>query len=193
MKSRSASLSALCAFLAFASVATAESTSNVRISAAEVIRMASGNGRGDFPLPGAWAGVWSLDESEYDCTTNDFLGGDSFIETLCTGQQLDFVIGAGGLDCVLNEMTDTNINFDCTLMKDLGGCIYTLTVSLVAQRTGDTFTATITRSEDFDPDTCSEDSCVRTETVANRIAPEPPDCTSAVEPETWGRVKALYR
>jgi hypothetical protein len=182
------SLFACALFLSFASAA--QSAELRPLSFTDMLRAM--NSRGNPTLPSAWAGVWDFDDADYDCGTNEFLGSDPSVDTLCTG---DTFQEEGKLDCS-GTASDTEIDIACTGSSEIfPGCNVTSTFTLQATRSGETLTAVATFSFDFEPDDCAfqEDSCIRTETTGTRIAPEPAECSTPVEPNTWGRVKAAYR
>lgn len=196
MKSSIVSLVVFAAVSCFASLASAEPLPVKQPSFADMLRMAAFKARGDATLPAAWAGVWNFEDDDYDCTTNDFLNSDTNVDTLCTGEQLDPSDFGIEMDCTVTTLNDTDIDIDCSGIYDPGfppGCTITIGFSLVAHRSGDALTATAVFSQDYATACLVADDCIRTETVGTRIGPEPPNCLTAVEPETWGRVKALYR
>lgn len=146
---------------------------------------------GDTTVPPEWGGVWEFNDTDYDCTTGDFLSSDTDSVTLCTGEE---IYPAPGATC--SGSTDgTSISITCTGTAGFPPiCTVNYTFTLTADRSGDTLTATSTFTQVSTPPDCfGPDGCIRTETIGNRIAPEPTPCTSPVEPDAWGKVKSRYR
>ncbi len=186
-------------FASIVLVALASSASAAEVprpTLSDVFHAMSRSSGGEFTLPAAWAGVWEFTDSDYDCITEEFKNTDVNEDTLCTGQSITEE-GPFDLDCTGSAVTDTDIDVACTGTFPVGlpGCNVTITFSLEAHRSGETATVISVFSQDFSPDLCAfqEDSCLRTEGTGSRIAPEPPECATPVEPVTWGRVKASYR
>jgi len=149
---------------------------------------------GDLTIPAAWSGVWEFEDTDYDCTTKLPTGTGSDTDTLCTGEAIY------GDDAKLNctgTVSDTEVDVDCTGdVEVFPGCVLTFNFSLTATRSGDTLTSSSTVSQVYTPPLCAfgqPDQCQRTDSVANRVGPEPPDCLTSVEEMSWGRVKAVYR
>lgn len=149
---------------------------------------------GGLTVPAAWAGVWSYADSTFDCTTDELLGGDASVDTLCTGANLQ-PGGVGALDCS-GTVSDTNVNVTCMVSEEIfPGCSVEVMWSLVGVRTGNTATVTVTNSVSYSPPGClfKPDSCTRTESTGTRVAPEPPGCGTPLDAGSWGSIKARYR
>jgi hypothetical protein len=149
---------------------------------------------GNPTVPAAWAGVWDFNDDDYDCVTNDLLSSDSSADTLCTNAEI-FGDSSSGWICS-GTTSDTSLEVTCSYTEEIDtGCTVTIENTLSATRTGETLVATATSSQTFTPTGCAfiPDNCIRTETTGTRIGPEPPNCTTAVGPSTWGRTKAQYR
>lgn len=151
---------------------------------------------GGETLPAAWAGIWEFTDTDRDCITNDSLSTDSSVDTLCTSDTFDPDDTGYSLDCT-GTATDTEVHVVCTgsfPVKEVPGCIITVTFTLDATRSGETLESTTEFSQVYSPE-CGPfpGSCFRTVSTATRIGPEPAECATAVDSMTWGRVKAAYR
>ena len=150
---------------------------------------------GNTTTPAAWAGVWSFADDDYDCDTNMLLFSDTNTDTLCTNREIFGDPGYATWTCS-GTTSDTSINVTCSGTEEVEtGCIATYENTIVATRTGETLVATATLRVTFAPTDCfgAPDFCLRTESVGTRIGPEPPNCTTAVDPSSWGRMKSQYR
>ena len=150
------------------------------------------SGFGQYTIPAAWAGVWNFQDSDYDCKTNVLIDTFAETDTLCSGQ---VIYDDPKIQCT-GSVSDTHIDIECSATFPIDeGCSATFTFTLDGTRTGDTANATSISSQEFTPPMCAfiPDSCTRTESVMTRIGPEPPNCLTAVEPATWGQLKAVYR
>lgn len=179
-------VSAACFALASAAAAAEFPTRISTPSFADALRA------GGYTIPAAWAGVWAGTSIDYDCATNAVVGGDSDPDTLCTGDD----VSPGDFGFAFNcsgTIDDNSANVTCTADSSISICSLHFEFTLVATRSGDSFTATTTISQDFNPDFCGTDSCVRTETTATRIAPEPAECATPVDVISWGEIKSRYR
>ena len=148
---------------------------------------------GDTTVPPAWAGVWQFDSADFECTTNDPLGYDSTVDTLCTGDEVnpsDLI----PLTCT-GTTDDTSINISCTGSGGLPPiCTVDVTLTIVATRSENDMSATLTYTQVSTPPNCyGTDGCVRSELIGLRVAGEPAECANAVDPGTWGRLKSRYR
>ena len=150
---------------------------------------------GSTTVPAAWAGVWSFEDDDYDCDTNMLLSSDVSADTLCTNEQIFEDPGVAGWSCS-GTVSDTSIDINCSGSEEVDtGCTLDFVYTLTATRVGDTLLATVTIGRTFTPTGCGflPDFCLRTESTGTRIGPEPPNCTTAVAPSTWGRTKSQYR
>jgi len=146
-------------------------------------------------IPPAWAGIWEFEDDEYDCATNAHLSSSTSQDTLCANAPVFGDPGFGDWSCS-GTVDDTSVDVSCSASEEIDtGCVVTFTSTLVATRSGDAMTSTMTFSQTFEPEGCAflPNSCRRRESTATRIGPPPGDCTTAVVPETWGRTKARYR
>jgi len=140
-------------------------------------------------IPSAWSGIWSFNDSTYDCGNPVPTNNSTGLDTLCTGDSLD----VEGYDC---SGTADNTHFDmtCTTTQPVfGGCNLLVTLHVVATRSGETYDATTTLNGVASPPGCFSDICIITNTHATRIAGEPPQCQTPVLPSSWGSIKSLYR
>lgn len=153
---------------------------------------------GTYVIPSEWAGVWDSDLVDYECGTSNIINTESYADTLCTGQSIDpndegvpFEINCTG------TIGPNAVDVECTGSDIVLGCTVTITYSIDGTRTNDTSFITQEYSLDYEPNgiQCGfqPDDCVRTEITATRIAPEPPNCLTPVDANTWGQVKARYR
>ena len=151
---------------------------------------------GNPTIPAAWAGVWTYEDTSYACGNPAVTGTDAGLDTLCTGQWVgDNPNDSFDFDCSGSTIDDNNANIICTFSMSFGPCQVDFSASYVATRTGDRYFLTSTVSQTYTPLGCGgADQCEVTETTADRIAPEPPECPlTPVDATTWGSVKARYR
>jgi hypothetical protein len=147
---------------------------------------------GNPTIPAAWGGIWDFSNTDYDCTTQEILGTDTDMDTLCTGDGF-----ARGIetDCS-GTVTDTAVDVTCSGQMEVSpGCNVAFTKTTIATRNGNSMSVTSTFATDYTPDDCAftPDECVETQSTGTRIGPEPPTCSTSVDGIGWGRIKALYR
>jgi hypothetical protein len=163
------------------------------VASAGVIGVVSTADAGDFTIPAAWEGVWNISEVERECgTTGGFPSQEP--DTLCAG---DPVFDEPLLNCT-GTITDTNVDISCetsesTGFPDFPDCMVTFSFSLVANRTGDSYTATNTLGITYtDCPGLLEDECTELVTTGTRTAADP-DCEGLpVLPATWTEIKAVF-
>jgi hypothetical protein len=165
------------------------------------LRLSSATGFPQVIVPAEWSGVWTLQDSTFDCLG---MKTDAITEndTLCTGQNIYEVpedLEGLGLDinCTV-DVTPTTLEISCTATGTVGpDCLLTYTYEGSAVRTGDTYRATTHLSitvDGVDP-ACSffPDQCIDGRTSAVRIAPQPTAyCATPAVQTTWGQVKSRY-
>jgi hypothetical protein len=146
----------------------------------------------DPALPHAWAGVWQSTNVDSNCVNHTYTGTTYSTDTLCTNQ----AIGGGPQVTCTGTTSDTAIDISCSGTEEIfPGCSVTYSFTLVATRSGETLQAATTSSQVFTPTLCAglADTCTKTVTTATRIGPEPADCATPVEPDTWGEMKSRYK
>jgi hypothetical protein len=145
-------------------------------------------------LPPAWSGIWSYSDTTYACGNPTPTYSSSGLDTLCAGQ--DVLGGSGSTYNCTGSFTDTDGNVTCTAVDTaFTGCSYTVTINIVATRSGDTYTSTTTTTTTWSPASCAgvANSCYVTNSHGTRTGPQPPNCGTPVVPLTWGRIKLLER
>jgi len=149
---------------------------------------------GGISVPVEWSGVWSIQDSTYDCP-NVFKSTSTSVDTLCTGHGFEgdptFVCTGSATATTFTQTCDGSFNVfqDCdavfhleshgTRTADSYFAVSTITV---------TYTGTGTGCNLLPP------SCTQVNARGTRIAPEPASyCASPVRQSTWGEMKAMYR
>lgn len=150
----------------------------------------------DLTVPAAWAGIWSYVDTTRMCGQETVENTSDGLDTLCTGDPAG--PESGGFftwDCT-GTIDDTHFSISCTSSyMYLPGCTANYTLAIEATRTGETYVSTSTLNTVYSPPGClfQQDMCIVTTTYSTRISGPPAQCSSPVQPTTWGQVKALYR
>jgi hypothetical protein len=150
---------------------------------------------GDLTLPAAWAGIWIDADSLHLCSDPTVFFAITDTDTLCAGDPIEEEIDGVVLDCS-GTYDDDSADIICVGGGEISpGCTVEYELTIVATRNGDSAFATTTINTTYLPPGCDgePDTCVVVETTSTRIGPPPPDCVTAVEAGTWGRIKARYR
>lgn len=183
-----------------ASAASTAEELNVKFKSLEKIRLTtileSLSARGSIDFPAAFSGIWAYVDSTHECSSSDFTV-ENGLDTLCTGEAFDIAGQAPPeitLDCSGSTITDTSVNIHCTGSGFLDPCNVSVEFNVTGTRNGDTIVSTSTSEIISTGDLfCNFTQCYESFTTLQRTAPEPSDCTTAVEGSTWGMIKALYR
>jgi len=150
-------------------------------------------------VPPEWDGVWTVQDSVYDCTTG-FKYFDTSTDTLCSGQviQQDTTGVPVTIDC--NGSADaTSYHVTCTGSMDVfTDCQVTYDIQTDATRTSNSFRSVTTMSVSYSGTGTGCDllpgSCTRTVSYGTRTGPAPLDyCLTPTRRTSWGQLKVSYR
>jgi len=152
--------------------------------------------REDVVIPEAWSGIFDVDSETRDCDTNELLFADSYQDTICTGDVIDFGDDEVTFTCT-GGFDGNTLAMTCTASTEvIPGCTANFDLSFDATLSGDVITSVNIMSITYEGAACGPipDTCQRTEETSTRIAPEPEDCPSTATATTdWGTIKSLYR
>lgn len=151
---------------------------------------------GGFELPAEWAGVWAYEDTTRDCDTMEILDISTGLDTLCAGMPLaPDSSGSGWQYECSGTASSTVIELDCSFSITFEECTITYRQVTHATRNGDTMRVHFRSTTTSTPTFCAfmPDSCEDLFERLTRQGPAPATCTTAVESETWSRVKTLYR
>lgn len=152
---------------------------------------------GGYVVPAEWAGIWQTTDSTYKCTPRTLDSFAAYLDTICQGTSYEPDTTGGFYYNCTGTVTTTAIDLTCTatILVPEFGCEITYVIRTIGSRTGETAVYTSRVTTTFNPSMCFglEDSCLETVSRVTRIAPEPPTCTTATLPSTWGAIKSRYR
>lgn len=161
-----------------------------------VLLLAAAPASAQTPVPEAWVGIWEIEMTTYDCTTNAILFSTTDLDTVCPGSVFEDPDGGGEftLECTSTVEADS-YDSHCEGSSVFGDCTAQYVFDVTSTITGDSYTSTQTVSITYTGDCFGiPDSCERTETTGTRIAGPPNPCEGTpVDAHTWGAVKAAYR
>ncbi len=146
----------------------------------------------DTNLPSAWVGVWSIHTVETDCTSGATFYDATLVDTLCVDQS----IAPGDSTVSCNVQVDaTSFHVTCSGTQDvIAGCTATFSYDVSGSVTGNSFTSTGTFNITYSGDCFgAEDSCFNITETGTRTSSDPGVCNTPTLPNTWGRLKAMYR
>ena len=151
----------------------------------------------DVITPAEWSGVWEVVSEVFDCESGLLFFSDSYLDTLCTDQAIDFEFDEGmELDCT-SSADGSSLTMQCSGEEEVyPGCTAQYAWEFSAVRTGDAYESTAIISTTYVGELCEfvEESCMRIEAAGTRIAPEPSSCNpTPLEAMPWGSLKAMYR
>jgi hypothetical protein len=150
-----------------------------------------------IPIPPEWAGVWTGQDTSYNCSPMTFRSANTETDTLCAGANVG-TPGPGlpfAIDCT-GTSDATTVHYHCTGSGQIiPGCTASIDVVTDVTRSGDTFYAVTTAQETYTGAGCLgiPNQCTISHTHGTRIAPPPATCATPALPATWGNVKAHYR
>ncbi|MBK8168079.1 MAG: hypothetical protein IPK64_19200 [bacterium] len=160
-----------------------------------VLLLAAAPSGAQTPVPEEWVGIWDIELTTYDCTTNAILFTMAELDTVCSGSTFE-------------DPDDTEFELTCTSSADADSyeshcegtsafekCTGQFVFDFIGTITGDSYTATQTVTITYTGDCFGiPDSCERTETTGTRIGGPPNPCQGTpVDAYSWGAVKAAYR
>ena len=154
---------------------------------------------GSVTVPPEWDGVWTTQDSVYDCTTGfkQFVSG---VDTLCSGQVFTENAPGSPLAIVCNGTADaTTFHATCsgsdTVFTD---CLVTFDIQVDGVRTGESYRSVTTTNTSYSGTGTGCDllpaTCTRRVIYGARTGPAPAAyCTTPANRTTWGQIKVLYR
>ena len=150
---------------------------------------------GSDPIPAEWAGIWSVTDSMYECTSGTFFFAFARTDTLCSGGTFTPPDTSADYSCT-GSATPTTINMTCTGSEQVEPtCTANYNVTMVGTRTADSYYYVITSNVTYTGADCTgyDDACIQFNSHGVRTAPEPVAyCATPVEPTTWGKLKSRY-
>lgn len=154
---------------------------------------------GSITVPPEWDGIWTTQDSTYDCTTG-LIGTSSGADTLCTGQV--FTEAAAGSPVTLSctgTADATTYHVTCSGSADVfTDCQVTYDIQIDGTRSSESFrsvtTTTATYSGTGTGCNLLPGSCTRVVTYGTRTGPAPAEyCLTPAKRTTWGQLKMSYR
>jgi hypothetical protein len=149
-----------------------------------------------IPIPAEWQGIWTGQDTSYDCSPMTFRSASTETDTLCAGQNVTY---PGGLpfpiDCN-GTATSTTVHYECTGSGQIiAGCTATIDVVTDVTRSGESFYAVTQSSVQYTGAGCLgiPNSCTISHTHGTRISDGVVACATPTKPGTWGNLKATYR
>ena len=149
----------------------------------------------EIKVPPEWDGVWTTEDSLYDCTTG-FKSFFSSADTLCSGQ----VYNGGSLNFTCSGTADaTSFHATCSGSEPVfTDCLLTFDIQIDGTRTGDSYrSVTVTNSSYSGTGTGCDllpPNCTRSVTYGTRTGAAPSAyCLTPVSQTTWGQIKVKYR
>jgi hypothetical protein len=150
---------------------------------------------GGIIVPTEWSGIWSIQDSTYDCP-NVFKSTSASVDTLCTGH--NGFEGDPTFTCT-GSATSTTFQQTCDgTFNVFPDCDAAFHLETHGTRTGDSYVAISTLTVNYVGTGTGCDlvppSCTQIDSRGTRTGPEPVAyCASPVREATWGRMKAMYR
>ena len=146
----------------------------------------------DPQFPAAWGGIWTIDTINRDCQTGGIVSSSSDPDTICAG---DTFSQDGGFATTCNgTIDDTSVDVTCTgTFEVIPGCTGTLTYTVTATRSGNSFSGTGTTTIVYTGPCPFPDECTNQTITGTRTGSEPPECgLTPVLPASWGLLKGRY-
>jgi hypothetical protein len=150
-------------------------------------------------VPAEWAGVWTTQDSIYDCTTG-FMSSSSGADTLCTGQALTQSVPNSPIVFTCTGTSDaTTYHLECNgSVEFFPDCQTVMQIVTDGTRTSESYrtVSTITTTYSGTATGCDliPGSCLRIVAYGTRTGPAPADyCTTPAKRTTWGQLKVSYR
>lgn len=153
---------------------------------------------GTVTVPPEWDGIWTTQDSTYDCATGP-TGTSSSSDTLCTGQ-------------VFNQSPPGPVAISCTGTADattfhttcdgstviFPDCKASYAIQVDGTRTGDSYRSVTVVNVTYSGTAKGCDlvppSCTRIVSYGTRTGPAPASyCVTPVKASTWGKLKLIYR
>ena len=182
-------------FSAPLAVAPPAHADNLAFDFARALRATSSS----ITVPPEWAGIWTTQDSVYDCTTG-FKSYSTGTDTLCANQVYDGNQAGSPFTFTCTGTADaTTFHATCTGGGEVfPNCSVTIDLTVDVVRTNDTYRSVVVANTSYSGTGTGCDlfppSCTRTVSYGTRIAPAPTDyCSTPARQTTWGRLKVTYR
>lgn len=150
-------------------------------------------------VPPEWAGVWTTQDSIYDCTTG-FMSSSSGTDTLCAGQVLTQSVPNSPIVFTCTGTSDaTTYHLECNgSVEFIPDCMTVMQIVTDGTRTSESYrtVSTITTTYSGTATGCDliPGSCLRIVSYGTRTGPAPAAyCTTPARRTTWGQLKVSYR
>jgi len=151
---------------------------------------------GGTSIPPEWAGIWSVQDSTYNCQ-GVLTGTDTSLDTLCTGAVLTDPGESPITFTCTGTSTATTFTQSCTGSGDVAGCHVDFQLDSHGTRTNDSFySVSVIHFTYSGPSPCDlfPGQCTQTNSHGTRTDPEPTAfCSTPTRESTWGQVKIHYR
>jgi hypothetical protein len=154
---------------------------------------------GSVVIPPEWDGVWTTQDSLYDCTTGfkQFVSGS---DTLCSGQVYTQDSGGNPFNLVCTGTADaTSFHATCTGSGDIiTDCLLTMEMQIDGTLTANSYRSVTVTNMSYSGTGTGCDllpaSCTRSVIYGTRTGPAPPlYCATPAKRTTWGQLKMSYR
>lgn len=150
-------------------------------------------------VPPEWDGIWTTQDSVYDCTTG-FKSFTTGTDTLCANQVFNGNTGSNPFTFTCTGTADaTTLHATCTGTGQVfTDCQVTIDLQIDVVRTNDTYRSVATVNTSYSGTGTGCDllppSCTRTVSYGTRTGPAPTAyCETPARQTTWGRLKVTYR
>jgi len=153
---------------------------------------------GSITVPSDWDGIWTTQDSVYDCTTGP-MSTSSSVDTICSGQSFNGGSSGGSPFTCTGTADATTIHATCTGSSAAGtDCQADYNIQMDVTRTNTTYKSVSTINVTYSGTGLGCDlyppMCLRVVSYGTRTGPAPTAyCNTAVMRPTWGRLKTLYR
>jgi hypothetical protein len=152
------------------------------------------------PVPPEWDGVWSVEDSVYDCTTGDLIAFVPGTDTICGGKDYGGMPPGSGISFSCTGTADgSSVHVTCSgSIEILPDCQFNMVTTTDGTISVDSYHLVIVSNTTYTGDGTGcdffPDRCTRTVSDGTRIGPSPTDwCATPTRAGTWGEVKARYR
>jgi hypothetical protein len=149
----------------------------------------------DIPTPSEWSGIWNYQITYYLCDGEFPLYTIAMTDTICAGDSYD--PGEGEDQNCTGTYTPTSIDIECSWSEEVAdNCIASTSASVTGSVSAGSIQKTVILNVTYAGEGCGvefEDMCTRIVFAGTRVAPQPAECFTPVEPASWGTIKTLYR
>lgn len=151
---------------------------------------------GPVTVPPEWQGIWTVQDSVYDCMGNP-MSTSTGADTLCTGDTYDQNPGGVQYNCSTTINAGT-VHWTCNASIEIfTDCKASYAVQGDGTRTGDSYvfvsTSNVTYTGTGFGCNLVPQSCTRIVSRGTRTDASPTACLTPAQTTTWGRLKVIYR